>query len=62
MLVAYIILILLFLLLSVLSFMGKLMMFIAGKNADKNAETSYVDAKNLTLDMAAGEGVLLVLE
>lgn len=41
MLVAYIILILLFLLLSVLSFMGKLMMFIAGKNADKNAETSY---------------------
>ncbi len=28
----------------------------------QNADTSYVQAKNLTLDMAAGEGVLLVLE
>lgn len=28
----------------------------------QNAETSYVKAKNLTLDMAAGEGILLVLE
>lgn len=28
----------------------------------QNAETSYVKAKDLTLDMAAGEGVLLVIE
>ncbi len=28
----------------------------------QNAETSYVNAKNLTLDMAAGEGVLVVIE
>lgn len=28
----------------------------------QNAEKSYVNGKNLTLDMAAGEGVLLVLE
>ena len=28
----------------------------------QNAETSYVKGNNLTLDMAAGEGVLLVLE
>lgn len=28
----------------------------------QNAETSYVKAKNLKLDMAAGEGVLLVIE
>lgn len=28
----------------------------------QNAETSYVKGKNLTLDMAAGEGILLVLE
>lgn len=28
----------------------------------QNAETSYVKAKNLTLDMTAGEGVLLVIE
>jgi hypothetical protein len=28
----------------------------------QNCETSYVNAKNLTLDMAAGEGVLLVIE
>ena len=28
----------------------------------QNAETSYVNAKNLQLDMAAGEGVLVVIE
>ena len=28
----------------------------------QNAETSYVKGKSLTLDMAAGEGILLVLE
>lgn len=28
----------------------------------QNAETSYVKAENLTLDLAAGEGVLLVIE
>lgn len=28
----------------------------------QNAETSYVKGKNLTLDMAAGEGVLVVME
>ena len=28
----------------------------------QNAESSYVNAKNLTLDMAAGEGVLVVIE
>ena len=44
MLVAYIILVLLFLLLSILSFMGKLMLFIAGKGSD-DAETSY-DSKS----------------
>lgn len=41
MLIAFIILLVLFLLLSILSFMGKLMVFIAGKNTDNKEETSY---------------------
>lgn len=41
MLVAFIILLVLFLILSVLSFMGKLMVFIAGKNTENREETSY---------------------
>ena len=28
----------------------------------QNCETSYVNAKNLTLDIATGEGILLVIE
>ena len=28
----------------------------------QNAETSYVKGKNLTLDLAAGEGALVVIE
>ncbi len=41
MLVAFIILMVLFLVLSILSFMGKLTVFITGKNIEKNQENTY---------------------